>query len=72
MLADRCGVVVMKFVRKVGKKGSITIPVELREALDVQEGDIVEFELVAVVKHTRPANSPRSQRQAPSTGGHPA
>lgn len=39
----------MKFVRKVGKKGSVTIPKELREVLEVHEGDMVEFEVLMVV-----------------------
>ena len=38
----------MKVVRKVGDKGQITIPKEIRDVMDIEDGDIVEFEIVAV------------------------
>lgn len=40
----------VRFVRKVSDRGVLTMPNEVREALDVQEGDIVEFEVLRVVK----------------------
>lgn len=43
----------MQFVRKVGKRGSLTLPVELREALAIGEGDIVEFRLISVHRDGR-------------------
>ena len=52
----------MRFVRKVNDRGVLTLPTEIREALGVEEGDIVEFEVLGVVKKTgRKANrSPSS------------
>lgn len=38
----------MKIVRKVGDKGQVTIPKEIRDVMDIEDGDIVEFEIVAV------------------------
>lgn len=42
----------MRFVRKVNDRGVLTLPTEIREALGVEEGDIVEFEVLGVVKKT--------------------
>lgn len=43
----------MRFVRKVGRRGILTVPNELRELLEINEGDIVEFDLLAVVRKKR-------------------
>jgi AbrB family looped-hinge helix DNA binding protein len=40
----------MRFLRTIGQKGTLTLPSEIRQVLDVQEGDIVEFEVVGVVQ----------------------
>lgn len=40
----------MRFVRKVNDRGVLTLPSEVREALDVDDGDIVEFEVLRIVK----------------------
>ena len=40
----------MKTVVKVKTKGQVTIPVELREALGLKEGDLIEIEVVKVSK----------------------
>ncbi|MEK6986284.1 MAG: AbrB/MazE/SpoVT family DNA-binding domain-containing protein [Candidatus Thermoplasmatota archaeon] len=40
----------MRFVRKVGQRGIMTLPVELREVMEIQDGDIVEFEILGVVR----------------------
>ncbi|HUR24874.1 MAG TPA: AbrB/MazE/SpoVT family DNA-binding domain-containing protein [Candidatus Thermoplasmatota archaeon] len=40
----------MRFLRTIGQKGSLTLPSEIRQVLDVQEGDILEFEVVGVVR----------------------
>lgn len=42
----------MRFVRKVNDRGVLTLPTEIREALGVEDGDIVEFEVLGVVKKT--------------------
>lgn len=52
-------VVAMRFLRKVNERGVLTLPSEIREALDVGEGDIVEFEVLRVVKKsTSPSRGP--------------
>jgi len=50
----------MRFVRKVNDRGVLTLPTEIREALGVEEGDIVEFEVLGVVKKTGRSKSSRS------------
>ena len=52
----------MRFVRKVNDRGVLTLPTEIREALGVEEGDIVEFEVLGVVKKTgrKASRSPSS------------
>jgi AbrB family looped-hinge helix DNA binding protein len=40
----------MRFLRKIGRRGVLTTPTEVREVLDIHEGDIVEFEVVGVVR----------------------
>ena len=51
-------VVKMRFVRKVNDRGVLTLPFEVREAMDVDEGDIVEFEILRVVKKAKTPASP--------------
>ncbi len=43
----------MRFLKKVGGRGTVVLPSDLREALDIAEGDIVEFELVGVVRRAQ-------------------
>lgn len=38
----------MKFVRKLGDKGQITVPKEIRDLMELHDGDIVEFQIVNV------------------------
>lgn len=40
----------MRFVKKVNERGTVTLPAEIREVLGVEEGDIVEFEVLGVVR----------------------
>lgn len=44
----------MRFVKKVNERGVLTLPAEVREALGVDEGDIVEFEVLNVIKKKTP------------------
>jgi bifunctional DNA-binding transcriptional regulator/antitoxin component of YhaV-PrlF toxin-antitoxin module len=39
-----------RFVKRVGDRGIVTLPIEIREVLDVAEGDIVEMEILRVIK----------------------
>ncbi|MEA3137718.1 MAG: hypothetical protein QOC71_1999 [Thermoplasmata archaeon] len=55
----------MRFLRKLGQRGSLTLPSELREVLSISDGDLVEFEVVGVVRRGSktsavPATSPSS------------
>lgn len=59
----------MRFVRKVNDRGVLTLPTEIREALGVEEGDIVEFEVLGVVKKTGRSKANRSPTTEPATLG---
>jgi AbrB family looped-hinge helix DNA binding protein len=39
----------MRFVRKINERGTLTIPSEVREVLDLKDGDIVDVQIVRVV-----------------------
>lgn len=43
----------MRFIKKVSDRGNMTLPTELREALGIGVGDIVEFEVIGIVKKGR-------------------
>lgn len=59
----------LRFVRKVNDRGVLTLPTEIREALGVEEGDIVEFEVLGVVKKNgRPARTILSPDKFPLEG----
>lgn len=45
----------MRFLRKLGQRGVVTLPSEVRDAMELSEGDIVEFEVVSVVRRSKPA-----------------
>jgi AbrB family looped-hinge helix DNA binding protein len=57
----------MRFVRKVNDRGVLTLPSEVREALDVDDGDIVEFEVLRIVKKGKPSVG----KPSPSTNNLP-
>ncbi len=40
----------MRFLKRINDRGTVTLPSELREALDIESGDIVEFEILGVVR----------------------
>ena len=46
----------MRFVKKVSERGVVTLPTEIREALGVEDGDLVEFEVLRVVRKANPAS----------------
>jgi len=48
----------LRFVKKITDRGVLTLPTEIREALSVEEGDIVEFEVLRVIKKAQPRPSP--------------
>ena len=64
----------MKIVRKVGDRGQVTIPKEVREVMEIHDGDIVEFELIAVhaKKKEKRVEPPRAERRNPGKEAAPA
>lgn len=46
----------MRFVRKVGPRGNMTVPSDVLEAARAKPGDILEFEIVRV--HRQPNQEP--------------
>jgi AbrB family looped-hinge helix DNA binding protein len=62
----------MRFVKRVNERGVVTLPTEVREALGVDEGDIVEFEILGIARKANapvgtPAKDPKATK--PATGG---
>ena len=39
----------MRFVRKINERGTLTIPSEVREVLDLKDGDVVDVQIMGVV-----------------------
>jgi hypothetical protein len=52
---------VVRFTKRVVAQGHVTLPSDLRAALDIAAGDLVEFEVLGVVR--------RSARAAPDGAG---
>lgn len=45
----------MRFSKKVAGRGNLTVPTDIRNALDIDDGDIVEFEVVGIVRKNQAA-----------------
>lgn len=43
----RCNV---RFARRVVTQGHVTVPTEVRSVLDLHAGDVVEFEIVGIIR----------------------
>lgn len=62
----------MRFIKRILDRGTVTVPRDVREALGVDEGDIVEFEIVTIVRKkeeksmTEGSTNPARREQAPS------
>ncbi len=54
----------MRFLRTVHTRGTMTLPNDIRNALSISEGDIVEFEVVRVVRKA-PAQSSSQLKAIP-------
>ena len=39
----------MRFVKKISDRGTLTIPSDVREALDLKDGDLVDVHILGVV-----------------------
>lgn len=40
----------MRFTKKIVERGNITLPSDVREALGIEDGDFVEFDIVGILK----------------------
>jgi AbrB family looped-hinge helix DNA binding protein len=58
-----------RFVKRVGERGVVTLPTEVRDMLDVAEGDIVEFEVLRVIKKARKGKAETPTTDSNSTPG---
>lgn len=47
----------MRFVKRVNERGTTTLPNEVRAAMDIEQGDLVEFEVLNVIKKGRRVDS---------------
>jgi AbrB family looped-hinge helix DNA binding protein len=56
----------MRFVKRVNERGVVTLPTEVREALGVDEGDIVEFEILGIARKATPKTKGAKTARAPS------
>jgi len=54
----------MRFVKRVSDRGNMTLPTELREALGIAVGDIVEFEVIGIVKKGHGPNGSHHPKEA--------
>lgn len=60
----------MRFLRTVHTRGTMTLPNDIRTALSIAEGDIVEFEVHRVVrKNTSSSSSPSFPSNSPAPSG---
>lgn len=50
----------MRFTKRVVGQGHVTVPTDLRAAMGIRAGDIVEFQIVGVTRRTTPAPTPLS------------
>jgi AbrB family looped-hinge helix DNA binding protein len=55
----------MRFLRTVHHRGSLTLPSDIRDVLDIKEGDVVEFEVLRIVRKATPS----SPKPDPATTG---
>lgn len=53
-----------RFVKRVGERGTVTLPADVRDILGVKEGDLVEFEILRVVR--KDAQAPSGPTAAPT------
>lgn len=62
----------MRFLRTVHTRGTMTLPNDIRTALSISDGDIVEFEVHRVVRKSMPLPLPNpfpSESSSPAPSG---
>jgi bifunctional DNA-binding transcriptional regulator/antitoxin component of YhaV-PrlF toxin-antitoxin module len=50
----------VRFTKRVVAQGHVTVPQDLRAAMAIDGGDLVEFEVVGVIRKASPASPSRS------------
>jgi AbrB family looped-hinge helix DNA binding protein len=55
-------VAAVRFIKRVNDRGTLTLPSDVRDAMGVEEGDIVEFEVLGIVKKRAEAPGTRVRR----------
>ena len=58
----------MRFLRTVHTRGTMTLPNDVRTALGISEGDIVEFDVVRVVRKNPSSPFPSQSNSLPAAG----
>lgn len=56
----------MRFTKRVVAQGHVTVPSDLRSALGIDAGDLVEFQVVGVVRRLPAASNPIPTNQKPT------
>ncbi len=46
----------MRFVKRINDRGTLTLPVEIRDVLGIEDGDIVELEVLRIVRKAESTN----------------
>lgn len=57
----------LRFIKKILERGTVTVPSDVREAMGVEEGDIVEFQILRIVK--RGDENPVAPSKTPALAG---
>lgn len=50
----------MRFTKRVVAQGHVTVPLDLRDALAIDAGDLVEFEVVGIIRRAKSASESKS------------
>lgn len=61
----------MRFIKRILERGTVTVPRDVREALGVSEGDIVEFEIVSIVRKSEDKPMTPDTDEKSTTGATP-
>jgi bifunctional DNA-binding transcriptional regulator/antitoxin component of YhaV-PrlF toxin-antitoxin module len=57
----------MRFVKRVAGNGHVTVPADLRSALTIESGDIIEFEVLGILRTQTSATGARLSFSTPAT-----
>lgn len=57
----------MRFTKRVVGQGHVTVPQDLRSALSIDGGDLVEFEVVGIIRKTAVKDASAVSNRSPVT-----